>query len=502
MNNPLYIAVDLGAGSGRVFLAGFDADEFLVDEVHRFHYPPYFDGQYLRWNFSLIFDELMAGLRLAGVRASDLGRRIESIGVDSWAVDYGLVDGDGRLVADPVCYRDARTDGAMTRVFGVVPSDEIFAKTGIQFQKFNTLYQLYSDGGESGGASMLLLLPDLINYLLTGKAAAEYTNATTTQMVNASTRDWDRDLVDRLGLPSRLLQEIIPAGTRLGTLLPKIADSTGLHDAEVIAPGTHDTASAVAVAPLADGSAYVSSGTWSLIGVELNTPLITRAVSQLNFTNEGGVFDTFRFLRNVMGLWIFESCRKEWNSVGGTVEYETLIRDAAAIDGFPAFIFPDDERFLNPPSMLEAINTQLSETGQRTAADPATITKIILDSLAFRYASVLRSIESLTNKKLERVEILGGGGRNRYLNQMTADASGLPVRSGLTEATVIGNVLVQAITSGRFASLSDARACVASGIEFENFPPHASPNLSEAKARYLAVEERFTTAIAMAGDGK
>ena len=491
MNGPLYIAVDLGAGSGRVFLVGFDPDEFFLEEIHRFRYPTYFDGQFLRWNFQLIFAELKTGLGLAGMKASNLGRQITSIGVDSWGVDYGLIDANGKLVGDPICYRDSRTHDTMTRVFAIVPRDEIFEKTGIQFQKFNTLYQLYSEDDES--PSMLLLLPDLVNYMLTGKAMAEYTNATTTQMVNALTGEWHEDLIGRLGIPRRLLQDIVPAGTRLGPLLPKIVQETGLNDVEVIAPATHDTASAVAAAPLTEGTAYISSGTWSLIGVERTTPLITHEALQLNFTNEGGAYGSFRFLKNVMGLWIFESCRREWENAGNSVEYEALIGDAAAIKGYPGFIFSDDERFLNPASMLEAINTQLSETGQHIESDPAMITKIVFDSLAFRYASVLRSIESLTSSSLACIEILGGGGRNRYLNQMTANATGLPVRSGLIEATVIGNALVQAIASGRFQSLSDARGYAASKIEFEKFTPHTVQDLAEAEVRYLAIEELFRT---------
>ena len=495
MPSPLYIAVDLGAGSGRVFLARCDPDDFLLEEVHRFTYPPYFDGRFLRWNFGLIFDEVVAGLRLAGTRAAFLGSPIESIGVDSWGVDYGLVDTDGRLVGDPVCYRDSRTDDAMTRVFSIVPRAEIFEKTGIQFQKFNTLYQLFSESSENKDASMLLLLPDLINFMLTGNAIAEYTNATTTQMVNAATKDWDADLIDRLQLPRQLLKDIVPAGTMLGTLRPELADKTGLNDVNVIAPGTHDTASAVATIPLDEGSAYISSGTWSLIGIERDAPLVTPEAAQLNFTNEGGVYNTFRFLKNVMGLWIFECCRREWETDGKSIGYETLITDAEAIDGYPAFIFPDDEGFLNPESMLEAINNQLAGTGQPTEREPSVITKIIFDSLAFRYGSVLRSIGSLTNSNLARIEIVGGGGRNRYLNQSTANATGLSVRTGLTEATVVGNVLVQAIASGRFESLSAARSYVASKIEVENFIPRTVPGLAEAEARYLAIEERFETQL-------
>ncbi|PYS89167.1 MAG: rhamnulokinase [Acidobacteria bacterium] len=488
MPSPLHIAVDLGAGSGRVFLAAFDADKFLLDEVHRFRYPPYFDGQYLRWNFRSIFEEIKSGLRLAVTRASAFGRKPATLGVDSWGVDYGLIGPEGKLIADPICYRDSRTDDAMARVFEIVHRDQIFEKTGIQFQKFNTLYQMFSEGEK---ASKLLLIPDLINYLLTGNAVTEYTNATTTQLVNARTGDWDADLIGRLDLSPGILEHIVPAGTRLGMLLPEIAADTGLRDIHVIAPGTHDTASAVAATPLNEGSAYISSGTWSLIGIERDAPLITPEAARLNFTNEGGVYNTFRFLKNVMGLWIFESCRKEWEADGNSVDYDTLIQDASQIDGFPGFIFPDDERFLNPASMLEAISTQLSEPGQHAEREPAIITKIIFDSLAFRYASVLRSIESLTNSKIERVEMVGGGGRNRYLNQATANATGLQVRSGLMEATVVGNVLVQAIASGRFRLLSDARDYVASQIEFETFTSQTVPGFAEAQARYLAIEARF-----------
>ena len=502
MSDPLYIAVDLGAGSGRVFLAGFDPEEFLLEEIHRFRYPPYFDGKFLRWNFELIFEEVKAGLRSAGARASELGRPVASIGVDSWGVDYGLVDASGNLAADPVCYRDSRTDEAMDRVFALVPRDQIFERTGIQFQKFNTLYQLFSELGGNDKPSKLLLVPDLLNYLLSGNSVTEYTNATTTQMVNAATGDWDSELLGRLGLPRQILQKIVPAGRRLGKLRPEVVEETGLKVAEVTAPGTHDTASAVVAAPLVEGSAYISSGTWSLIGVEVSRPLITPETARLNFTNEGGVYGTYRLLKNVMGLWIFESCRKEWERQGTSVEYEPLIDAAAEIDRSPAFIYPDDERFLNPQSMLEAISKQLVETGQTAVTEPAAITRVILDSLAMRYGSVLRSIEALTEKKLQRIEILGGGGRNHYLNQVTANAARMPVRSGLTEATVIGNLVVQAIAEGRFSSLAEGRAYVASKIELKSFLPQPSPGLEEAEARYMAIERRFADAAVSAGDGK
>ena len=422
MQSPMFIAVDLGAGSGRVFLAGVGTDELELEEIRRFHYPPRTKSGHLRWDFRLIFDEIKAGLKQAARRSKEMGRPIHSIGIDSWAVDYGLLDEDGVPIDDPVCYRDDRTNGATEKVFERIPRHSIFEKTGIQFQNFNTLYQLWSEGKNAERASKLLLLPDLINFFLTG-TIAEFTNATTTQMVNTFTGTWDIDLLDRLDIPARILPNIIPAGSDLGQLKPTIAAETDLTEACVIATATHDTASAVAAAPLSSGWAYISSGTWSLIGVENEKALISEAVERQNFTNEGGVYGTTRFLKNVMGLWIFESCRREWKDRGIELAYEAIVNKVSSLRGFAALIFPDDERFLNPPSMLDTFKQQLSETGQKFDDEPTAIAKMIFDSLAFRYASVLRSIESLTGKKLTGLQILGGGGRNRYLNQMTANAS-------------------------------------------------------------------------------
>ncbi len=492
MESSLYIAVDLGAGSGRVFLAGVDPGELLLEEIHRFQYPPRMENGNLRWNFPHIFDEIKNGLREAGQRANELGRTVRSIGIDSWAVDYGLIDANGDLIANPVCYRDDRTVGAMESVFTKVSRSTIFEKTGIQFQNFNTLFQLYSEDENLKKASKLLLLPDLINYFLTGKAAAEYTNATTTQMVNAASGKWDRDLLEKLDLPADILPGIVPTGSDLGLLKPEIAAELELPDVRVIAPATHDTASAIAGAPLAENRTYISSGTWSLIGIERDDILVDSETARHNFTNTGGAYGKNCFLKNVMGLWIFESCRGEWKANGIDIEYDAIISEVSAKPGFSAFIFPDDARFLNPPSILGAIEQQMAETGQVFNRDPAAIAKVIFDSLAFRYTSVLRTIESLTNSKLNGVEILGGGGRNRYLNQMTANASGLPTRAGLTEATVVGNVLVQAIGDGRFSSLAEGRRYIAENVEFEEFTPHRSAEIADAADMYAAVEKKFS----------
>ncbi len=494
MADSLYVAVDLGAGSGRIFLAGLAPGELLLEEVRRFHYPPVQMGGHLRWNVARIFAEIKTGVRKAGQRARELRRPIESIGVDSWGVDYGLIDAEGKLIEDAICYRDEGTQGTLEQVFARMPREEIFQRTGIQLLNFNTLFQLYahSQAGIPENAARLLLIPDLINYFLSGKIVTEYTNATTTQLVNSQTSTWDGELIERLGLPAKLLSKIVPAGRDLGPVRSALVDELGLDGVRVVAPATHDTGSAIAGAPLQTGWAYISSGTWSLVGVERDSPLINEAVARANFTNEGGAFGTIRFLKNVMGLWILESCRKEWQRRGADIDYGALLDQVAAVEDFPGSIFPDDARFFNPPSMLEAIAAQLNETGQCMPVDPPSVARIILDSLAFRYASVLGMIESLTDHKIKGVQIIGGGSQNAYLNQATANATGLPVLAGPAEATVIGNLLVQAISAGRFASLSEARQHVADNVRLESFMPRASAECEQEKLRYADIEARFS----------
>jgi rhamnulokinase len=497
IDNPLYIAVDLGAGSGRVFLAVVAAGTFTLEEVRRFSYPAKQIGGHIRWDFPTIIAEVRAGLTDAGKRARETNGQIRSIGVDSWGVDYGLIDASGELIENPVCYRDPRTRRAMEEVLGRVPREEIFKRTGIQLLKFNTLFQLHSHASEGIpiGASQLLMIPDLVNYALTGRAVTEYTNATTTQMVSATTGTWDHDMLDRLALPSRLLGEVIPAGSDLGPLRPALADELHLEGVRVVAPATHDTGSAVAGTPLEDGWAYISSGTWSLVGVERDTPLINDEVARYNFTNEGGVFGTIRFLKNVMGLWILESCRKEWSKLGLGVDYQSLLDDSSSIGPSRALIFPDDPRFFNPPDMLAAILEQLKESGSNDPAiwnKPALIARAILDSLALRYASVVRAIESLTRSKVAGLHIVGGGSLNEYLNQATATAAGLPVRAGPVEATVIGNVLVQAIAAGRFSSHTDARRYIGERAQFKSYEPGRSREWEQAAQRYEEIERRYT----------
>ena len=492
MTSPLYIAVDLGAGSGRVFVASVDTSEFLLKEVHRFQYPPAESAGHLRWNLPRIFDNICEGLQTARRYKRELNRPIQSIGVDSWGVDYGLIDDRGRLIEDPVCYRDERTLRMMETVFARVPRAEIFERTGIQFMPFNTLFQMYAhtEEGLPAAARTQLLIPDLINFLLTGARVTEYTNATTTQMVNARSSEWDRQLLEKLNLPSELLPPIVPAGTIVGRLRAELADELELDRLLVVAPATHDTGSAVAGAPLADGWAYISSGTWSLVGVEREQVLINEGVARHNFTNEGGAFGTIRFLKNVMGLWILESCRKEWQQEGVAVDYDVLLREVAAIPGCAPLIFPDDERFFNPREMLTALADQLRENGEAMPSNPPAIAKIILDSLAFRYASVLRTIESLTQSRIAGVQIIGGGSQNDYLNQVTANVTGLQVSAGPVEATVIGNVLVQAIAQGHFVSLADARGYLAEHVDPRRYVPVDDQALIAVRLRYEQLEAR------------
>jgi rhamnulokinase len=493
-DDRLYVAVDLGAGSGRVIVAGFGHDELMFEEVRRFPYPPRMVGGHLRWDAQRILLEIKAGLADAAGRARALGRPVHSVGIDCWGVDYGLVDAGGRLLEDPVCYRDSRTDGMMDAVFERVPRPEVFSRTGIQVMQLNTLFQVFAHvrQGLPKGAARLLLVPDLVGAQLSGRQVTEFSIGTTTQMFAASSGTWDRDLLERLGIPSDLLCDVVPSGTALGPLLPGIAAETGLSGVQVVVPAAHDTGSAVAAAPLQPGWAYISSGTWSLAGVERHGTLINDDVARHNFTNEGGVHGTTRFLRNVMGLWILESCRRGWRGQGAAVDYDELIQKAAALGGEPGLIYPDDTRFLNPPSMLAAIGEQMRVTGQAAPPDPPSVVKVILDSLAQRYASVFRTIETLTGAPIAGIQIIGGGSQNGYLNQATATATGKPVLAGPVEAAAMGNAVVQAIAASRFSSLADARAHVARRVCPTPYAPRPDAASERAAARYADIEARFT----------
>jgi rhamnulokinase len=467
-------AVDLGASSGRVLLARYDGEQLSLEEIHRFpNHPLQLRGHRL-WNMPALWDETLAGLR----KARERGGTLDSIGVATWGVDYGLVDEHGLLLSQPFQYRDHRTDGMMEQVLARIPRSDLYARTGIQFLSFNTLYQLYAherqQPGDLARAHRLLLIPDLLHSWLCGEQVSERTNATTTQCWDALAGTWARDLLAQLSLPATMLPPVVEAGTSLGRVVPEMHGDLGA--AQVIAPATHDTGSAIAAVPVTgtDGWGYISSGTWSLVGVELPRPLISAEALEANCTNEGGVFGTTRFLKNVMGLWLLQECQRQWSRANGEIDYERLL---AFEDGIPlclALIDPDDPRFLAPENMPEEINRFLSERGQQPLESPIAFSRCIMESLVLRYVEVFHQISVLTGMPITQVHVLGGGARNKQLNQWLADALGFPVIAGPYEATAYGNALMQLVGLGELQSLSEVRA-VAQKVPTEVFLPQ--PNV-------------------------
>jgi len=487
----MYAAIDLGAGSGRVFVGRLTGSGVELVEVHRFDYAPREARDHLRWSIGKLFEGLTQGLVVAQAAAVTAGDRLSSAGVDSWGVDYGLIDADGRLLEEPISYRDGRTAAAMRSVLARMSAADLFARTGAQTLPINTLYQLaaHVDQGLPPAAAQLLMIPDLCHHFLAGSTVGEYTNATTTQLLNVRTRRWDDELFAAIGLPRDLMPELVQAGAPLGTLRPAHQSALGLPPIAIVAPATHDTASAVAGTPLESGWAFISSGTWSLVGVECQEPVISPEVAAANCTNEGGAFGTIRFLKNVMGLWLLDACRREWSGRAAP-DLAALIAGASSRSGFAGFVNPDDLRFLNPRSMSAAIRGGLEESGQTPPDDAVGLAKVIFDSLALRYAAVVDTIAQLTGRPIDGIHIVGGGARNDYLNQATADAAGRPVVAGPVEATVAGNVLVQAIASGELGTLAEGRARVARSFGLRRFEPNCHDAWLEAAERYRSLTPR------------
>lgn len=471
-----YVAVDLGAGSGRVIVGRCAEGRLELEEVHRFtHELRRVDG-HERWSLARILAEVEHGLA-AAARAT--GGAVRSVGVDGWGVDHGFLNGRGELLADPIGYRDARTEGKLAELLALVPREELHARTGIQCMPINTSVQLFAEvraGEWPAAARKLLMVPDLVHRHLCGSEVGEITNASTTQLLDAKTRTWDRELCARLGIPAEVLPELVPAGTVLGTMHSALARRLGFTEPpRVVAPGTHDTASAVAGTPLEPGWAYLSSGTWSLVGLETAEPVLGARAAEANVTNEAGVFGTNRLLKNVTGLWILESCRRAWSARGTVLAHDELqraLRDRAPL---ARRLDVDDARFLNPPDMPDALAAYLRETGQAPLAGELELSQLVLESLARRYAEVLALLAELTGTRPRGLQVVGGGSQNDFLNQRTAEATGLRVRAGPVEATAFGNLAVQAIADGACADLAAARASVARGVASREFRPRASP---------------------------
>jgi len=464
-----YLAFDFGAESGRAVLAHLHSGVITTEEVYRFANEPVEYGGSLHWDAPKLWLEVRKTLaRLEEVELS-------GIGVDAWGVDYALLGERGELLLNPYHYRDRRTDGVMESVFEKISREEIYRETGIQFMPINTLYQLFAAKRDTPdllrAARTLLMIPDLFHYWLTGNAVCEFTNATTTQMVNAEKRAWSRDLMEKLELPVDLPAEIVEPGTRVGNLSEKVTASRTLRGTPVIAPATHDTGSAVAAVMARDGTAFISSGTWSLLGTEIDAPLITQEALRLNFTNEGGVCGTTRFLKNVMGLWMLQCCRSSWTSRGQVYDYRELMELASREPEFGQLVDPDDESFLHPADMPKAIDGFCERTQQSPPKTPGAYARTVLESLAFKYRQVIGDLERLTRKPIHQIRIIGGGSKNRLLNQFAADATGRRVLAGPAEATALGNVAMQVLATGAASSLSEVRAMVDRSFPTETFEP-------------------------------
>ena len=473
MSNLNFLAFDLGAESGRAMLGRFDGERLSLEEVHRFPNGPVRVFDSLHWDVLRLFDEMKKGLA-AGARSAC--GTLASIGVDTWGVDYGLLGRDGALLENPYHYRDALTNGVMEKLFAVVPRQEVFEQTGIQFMQLNTLYQLYATllvrPHLIEQARTLLMMPDLFHYWFTGRAVGEYTIATTTQFYDPRAGGWARGLLEKLGLPVRLLPEIVPPGTRLGVLLGAVADETGVAQAPVVAPASHDTGSAVAAVP-AEGQdwAFLSSGTWSLLGAEVLAPIINRETLASNFTNEGGVWGTIRLLKNISGMWLLEECRREWAREGTTLAYSELCQAALAAKPFTAILDPDDPSFLRPGAMPAKIAAFCRRTGQPVPQNHGAMARTIFESLTLKYRAVLKSLERILGRPFRVLHIVGGGSRNTVLCQFTADATGLPVVAGPEEATAIGNVLLQAMALGHLRTPAEARELVRRSYQPRTYQP-------------------------------
>ncbi|MGA8037081.1 MAG: rhamnulokinase family protein [Candidatus Acidiferrales bacterium] len=468
MNNH-YLAFDFGALTGRGVLARLSAGLLTIENTWRFSNDPVEYGGGLHWDLPRLWWEVR------NVLYQTEKTPLISVGADAWGVDYALLDEQGQLLENPFHYRDARTEGVMEEVFAIVPREDIYRATGIQFMPINTLYQLAAakraKSAALEAARHLVTIPDLFHYWLTGRIACEYTIATTTQLVNPRTRNWNYELLERLALPGPLLPEIVEPASELGTLVPGLRCGSRASPVRVVAPASHDTGSAVAAVSARDGTAFISSGTWSLVGTELDEPMITSDCLRLNFTNEGGVAGTTRFLKNVMGMWLLEKCREAWAISGADWGVPKLLAFAAEAPRFRSLFDPDHESFLRAKNMPAAIDTFCAATAQDSPKSPGGYTRAILESLALKYRLTIENLETLTRRKIDQIRIIGGGSKNRVLNQFTADATGRCVLAGPAEATALGNVGVQMMATGAASSLQEMRAIIDRSFPTESFRP-------------------------------
>lgn len=484
-----YIAVDLGATSGRVILGTLTGDSLELEELARFPNNIVRVAGHYYWDLYALYFEIIGGLRAAAIR----GIKPQSIGIDTWGVDIALFDKNNMLLGSPFSYRDPHTEGEPERFFEKVSRERVYELTGIQVLNFNTLFQLSAMVREGVStlalADKILWIPDALGFMLTGNAVTEYTIASTAEMLNPNTKQLEPELVNALGLSMDKFGKLVYPGDKLGELTPEVQELTGLGAVPVVSVAGHDTASAVAAVPAQTKNfAYLSSGTWSLMGVESPDPIITERSQQENFTNEGGVEGTTRFLKNICGMWLLESCRREWKAAGIDTDYGELIAQTADVEPFRSIIYPDAEVFAMPNSMTTAIADYCRATGQPVPEKPAEFARCIFESLALRYREVFGLLKELSGMQLDVLHIIGGGCRNKVLNQYTSNAVGVPVIAGPVEGTALGNIMLQAQADGAVKNLADMRATIAKNIETSRFEPADADVWAKAYDKYLAVK--------------
>ncbi|MEM3927059.1 MAG: rhamnulokinase family protein [Desulfurococcaceae archaeon] len=494
MKPILVLAFDLGASGGRAIVGKIDLDARKVEmeEIYRFPNGPIRVRDHLYWDVLRIWNEVKEGISIAYKK---YGEQIVSIGVDTWGVDFALLDNNGELVGLPYCYRDPRRNQAMRELLSVMSPERIYMRTGIQFMPINPLYQLYAMVKDRSSllqaARTLFMMPDLFNYWLSGVIVSEYTDASTTQFLDPWTKKWALDLLEEIGFPTDIFPEVIEPGTKLGKIDLRLAEELRVSkDIEIIAPATHDTASAVAASPIDKDSAYISCGTWSLVGVELDQPLVNKKAMEYNFTNEGGAFNTIRFLKNVQGMWFMQEIKRMLTKRGQEYDYAELTKLASEARGFIGFIDPDDPRFLAPLDMIDEIMKFLEETGQEKPKTVGELVRLVLESLALKYRLVIEKIEDLTGMKIKRINIVGGGSRNWVHNQLVADFTDKLVEAGPEEATSIGNILMQLAGLGYVKSLREIREYVRNSFEVKQYQPNHTSKHEDAYSKFISILEK------------
>lgn len=488
MKNTNFFAVDLGATSGRTILGSIKSGSIELRELNRFPNKIIEANGHFYWDFLGLYQSILEGLKIV----ADENIEIQSIGIDTWGVDFVCFDKNGEILGNPYSYRDPHTDNAQENFFKKVPRDEVYKKTGIQFMNFNSLFQLSAMKENNAAilpiADKILFMPDALSYMLTGKMVTEYTIASTAQMLDAHTQRFDNDLLNALGLTENNFGEFVFPGAIIGNLSESVQKQTGLGAIPVVAVAGHDTGSAVAAVPAADKNfAYLSSGTWSLMGIETEKPVITNESFELNFTNEGGIEGTIRFLKNICGMWLLERCRLEWGTTSEDNSYPKLIADAKAAAPFKCFINPDAKVFANPTSMVKAIQDYCASTSQFVPQTKAEITRCIFESLAMRYKQVLGNLQHFATFPIEKLHVIGGGSQNAMLNEFTASALGMPVVAGPTEATAIGNVMVQAKAVGLYSDIQSMRDSINNSISLTHYLPENKEQWEENYQKYLSV---------------